>query len=83
MLASKPILDSNNLIKDPVELSGCGILVKPDNAQAIVDGILQLVQMSPTGRANMGERGKQFVAQNHSIKKLAMDYFALFETETA
>jgi len=83
MLASKPILDSNNLIKDPVELSGCGILVKPDNAQAIVDGILQLVQMSPTERANMGERGKQFVAQNHSIKKLAMDYFELFETAKA
>jgi len=78
MLAEKPILDSNNLIKDPVELSGCGIIVQPDSAQAIVDGILKLYALSPEEQKQMGAKGRQYVLHNHSIKNLAEQYAALF-----
>jgi hypothetical protein len=46
ILSSKPILDSNNLKKDPVELSGCGIIVQPESASAIVKGVFDMYSMS-------------------------------------
>jgi len=78
MLAEKPILDSNNFIKDPVELSGCGIIVKPDNAQAIVDGILNIYAMTEEERKEMGMKGSQYVLHNHSMQHLALSYTHLF-----
>jgi glycosyltransferase involved in cell wall biosynthesis len=79
MLASKPILDSNNLIKDPVELSGCGIIVKPDSAEAIKDGIVELFEIGADERRDMGARGKEFVKNNHNIQFLSNEYIKLFE----
>ncbi len=79
MLASKPILDSNNLIKDPVELSGCGIIVKPDSAEAIKDGIVELFEIGADERRDMGGRGKEFVKNNHNIQFLSNEYIKLFE----
>ena len=78
MLAEKPIVDSNNFIKDPVELSGCGIIVKPDNAQAIVDGILKIDAMTAEEKKEMGMKGSQYVLHNHSMKHLAETYAQLF-----
>ena len=78
MLAEKPIIDSNNFIKDPVELSGCGVIVKPDSAQAIVDGIIEMFSMSEEERKVMGAKGSKYVLHNHSIKHLAEAYATLF-----
>ena len=79
MLASKPVLDSNNLIKDPVELSGCGLIVKPDSSEAIRDGILLLHSLGNEKLTEMGEKGRQFVKLNHSITFLSNEYVKLFE----
>jgi glycosyltransferase involved in cell wall biosynthesis len=79
MLASKPILDSNNLIKDPVELSGCGIIVKPDSAEAIRDGIIEFFEMGSEIREELGARGKEFVKNSHNIQFLSNEYMKLFE----
>jgi hypothetical protein len=79
MLASKPVLDSNNFIKDPVELSGCGIIVKPDSSEAIRDGILHLHSLGKDKLVEMGEKGKEFVKLNHSITFLSNEYVKLFE----
>lgn len=78
MLAAKPILDSNNYIKDPVELSGCGIIVKPDSAEAIADGILKFHEMSKNERNEMGQKGREYVLKHHNIKLLAEKYATLF-----
>lgn len=78
MLAEKPILDSNNHIKDPVEMSGCGIIVEPDSAEAIRDGALMLYKMSKAERHEMGKKGKEYLLTNHSLEKLADDYIKLF-----
>ena len=79
MLAKKPILDSNNYIKDPVELSGCGVIVKPDNTQAIIKGILKLYNMSEQERIKMGLKGYNYVKKNHNIKFLSNKYIELFK----
>ncbi len=79
MLAAKPILDSNNLIKDPVELSGCGIIVKPDSAESIKDGIIELFELGPNKLKEIGLKGREFVKVNHNIKYLSDKYISLFE----
>lgn len=78
MLAGKPVLDSNNLIKDPVELSGCGVIVKPDSATAIVDGILTLKSMSKKDLETLGMKGREYALRFHSIKALSDQYAKLF-----
>ena len=80
MLAGKPILDSNNLIKDPVELSGCGIIVEPDSSEAIVTGIVELFEMSDGQRLDMGQLGHEYVKKHHSIEHLSNEYMKLFES---
>jgi hypothetical protein len=79
MLAGKPVLDSNNYIKDPVELSGCGLIVAPDSADTIVEGIHHFFNLSPHERSIMGEKGRDYVRVNHNITHLSNLYVNLFE----
>ena len=79
MLASKPILDSNNLIKDPVELSNCGIIVKPDSAEAIKNGILELFSKDKNELSEMGQKGRNYAKEKHNITHLSNQYIKLFE----
>jgi glycosyltransferase involved in cell wall biosynthesis len=79
MLAGKPILDSNNLIKDPVELSNCGIIVKPDSAEGIKNGILELFSKDKKELYKMGQKGRDYVKVNHNITHLSNQYIELFE----
>ena len=79
MLAEKPILDSSNKIKDPVELSGCGIIVQPDSADAIARGLIELYEMGAESRLELGKKGKKYLLENHSIKNLAYKYIELFK----
>lgn len=78
MLAAKPILVSSNLIKDPVELSGCGIIVEPDNAKAIADGVLKLFSLSPEERKEIGQKGHDYVLKYHNLTYLSEKYEKLF-----
>ncbi len=77
MLANKPILDANNMIKDPVELSGFGIIVKPDSAKAVAEGVLIFYNMPEKERAAMGSLGLSYVKEKHSIQNLASDYLKI------
>ncbi len=79
MLAKKPILDSNNYIKDPVELSGGGIIVKPESAEAIKEGILKLHNMSSDERNIIGIKGYNYVKEYHNIEYLSKKYIDIFK----
>jgi glycosyltransferase involved in cell wall biosynthesis len=78
MLASKPILVSGQLLGDPVEKCGCGIKVEPESSDNISEGILRLKNMTPAQRKEMGEKGRTYVLNNHSIAHLAGLYMDLF-----
>lgn len=78
MLAGKPVLVSSKRIKDPVELSGCGIIVKPDDASAIANGILELYEMTPRERQELGARGREYVLKYHNFTYLSRQYESLF-----
>lgn len=78
MLASKPVLVSSNRIKDPVELSDCGLIVEPDSAQAIKNGIEQLLLLPEDKLKEMGNRGRQYVLKFHNLGYLSDQYSKLF-----
>lgn len=78
MLAGKPILESSNFIKSPAELSGCSIQVKPENAEAIVEGIFELLKMNSRELQELGERGYTYVKKYHNFDYLSTNYLKLF-----
>lgn len=78
MLAKKPILESSNLIKDPVELSNCGIIVKPENAEEIKSGILTFTSLSTNEMNKFGQKGYNYVKKYHSFDYLSNKYENLF-----
>lgn len=78
MLAKKPVISSSNKIKDPVELSGCGYVVEPENADAIVSAILQLSEMNEKERSRMGLKGYYYVQKKHNFDYLSRLYLQLF-----
>ena len=79
MFAKKPILESSELIKDQVELSGCGIIVKPESVQAIIDGVLSFYAMQNSQRDELGLKGYEFVKEFHDYSFLSDEYIKLFE----
>lgn len=78
MLAKKPILESSEYIKDQVELSGCGIIVKPESTEEIVKGIMQLYKMNKEERAALGQKGYDFVKKYHNFYFLSNLYEKIF-----
>lgn len=78
MLAKKPVLVSSNKIKDPVELSNCGIIVKPESAEAIKCGILELFNLSTEEMNKFGDNGYNYVKKYHNFNFLSEAYLKLF-----
>ena len=78
MLAKKVILESSNLVKDPVELSGCGIIVKPESAKEIVKAILKLYDMKTEDKNNFAVKGFEYVTKYHNYKYLSNLYLEIF-----
>ena len=78
MLAKKPILESSNKINSPAELSGCGLHVRPEDAKAIAEGILELKKLCSKDLEKMGESGYQYVLKFHNFEYLSDHYLKLF-----
>ncbi len=78
MLSKKPVLVSSRKIKDPVELSGCGIIVKPESAKAIADGILKLYNLPKEELKKMGNKGYNYVKKYHNFEYLSNKYIEIF-----
>ena len=78
MLAKKPILESSMLIKDPVELSNCGLIVAPEKASEIVNGILELQNLSTEQLYKFGLNGFNYVKKYHNFEYLSQQYSKLF-----
>ena len=71
MMAGRAVLHSVEAGNDPVAEAGCGVTVAPQDARAVADGLLKLMQLAPTARAVMGERGRAYVLARHTYPVLA------------
>jgi len=56
---------------NPIEASGGGITIQPENAEEIVMAIKKIIALSPEERKSMGEKALEFVKDNYDIKVLA------------
>ena len=71
MMASRPVLHSVEAGNDPVAEAGCGVTVAPEDTNAVVAGLLKMMNLAPTARAVMGQRGREFVLRRHTYPVLA------------
>jgi len=71
MMAGKPVLMAIDAGNDPVREAGCGLTVKPEDSQAIAQGICNLLDLSDEERKSMGQRGQKFIIGNHTFPVLA------------
>ncbi len=79
MLSKKPVISSSNMISDPVELSGCGYVVKPESGQAIKEGILKIYNLTDTEKKELGDKGYKYVKEYHNFEYLSSLYTNLFK----
>ena len=66
-----------------VEASGAGIVVKPDDAQALADGALELARMPDEALAAMGARGRAFYEKELSAAKGTLATLAVLDAAVA
>jgi len=74
MMAGRPVLMAIDAGNDPVSEAGCGLTVKPEDPQAVVNGIRYLLDLSEDVRKSMGQRGRMFVMANHTYPVLAKSF---------
>ena len=79
MVAAKPIIMAIHAGNDPVTDVGCGITIVPGNALAIREAFIQLSEMTPEARKNMGERGRQFILAEQTYSVLAQRFIEIIE----
>jgi glycosyltransferase involved in cell wall biosynthesis len=71
LAGGRPIIFFGRSTYDPVRAAGAGYSVPPDDPVRIADAIEQLLALGPSKRRAMGERGRAYMLEHHSIPKLA------------
>ena len=74
MLAAKPVLNGVRSAGNPLDLSGCGLTLPPENAAALAEGIETLRRMTPQQRAQIGQKGRDYVVAHHDYRVLAKEF---------
>jgi glycosyltransferase involved in cell wall biosynthesis len=74
MMAGKPIIQAINAGNNVVKEVGCGIDIEPENPDAIVKAIQELLSLSPGELKQKGENGRQFVVKHHDYHVLARQF---------
>lgn len=68
---ARPVVFGGKSLNNPVAEASAGLVVPPEDAQAMADALTQLAAMTAEQRAEMGRNGREFVATNHDTEKLA------------
>lgn len=70
MAGGRPIIFAVEAANNPVAEAGAGVTVPPDDPWALAGAIRDLAAMPPEERQAMGQRGRQWVGENHSMGAL-------------
>ena len=81
MMSGKPILYAVDAPNDYIKEYSCGVSVKAEDAGALADGINQILSLSESERAQMGERGRNAVMEHFNYEKLAAKFAELFKKQ--
>ena len=77
MLSGKPIVASYSGYRSMINEAGCGSFVPAGNVLDLKNEILRFYCMSPTERREIGTRGRLWLLEHRSYKKLAADYLEI------
>jgi glycosyltransferase involved in cell wall biosynthesis len=73
-MAGKPVILSSNAQGDIVSSSGCGMVVPPENPQALAEAIAAMAAKDPAELKEMGERGRREFFASYTLPALAARY---------
>lgn len=74
MMAGKPVISGVEAANDDVSEAGCGIKVEAGSAEAIVEAVKRLADMTEDERLQMGEDGRKWVLKNAEYHELAQKF---------
>ena len=73
----KPVVMAGNPQNNIVEEANAGIVVEPENPEALAEAIIGISQLPKEKREELGKNGRRYVEQHHSTKILAEKLEAL------
>jgi glycosyltransferase involved in cell wall biosynthesis len=56
------------------EMAAAGVVVRPGHPRGIADAVLRLLQLSPTERRALGEKGRDYVLRHHTKRGVVRDH---------
>jgi glycosyltransferase involved in cell wall biosynthesis len=79
MAMSRPVIvGADGEAQDLVAAAGAGLIIAPENSQALAGAIVQLADDPALGQ-ELGRRGREWVETNHDRRHLAHDLLAAIE----
>lgn len=78
MMAAKPIIASYNGYRSMVNEANCGIFIPVNSVPALQEAIYYYECMTPEQLREIGSRGRVWLIENRPYKKIAKDYYQLF-----
>ena len=79
MAAERPVVFACESAYNPVEMSGAGLTVPPDDPERLAGAFLELAGMPPDELVAMGSAGRSFVAVEHDLAHLGDLFAAVIE----
>ncbi|PKP62046.1 glycosyltransferase WbuB [Candidatus Atribacteria bacterium HGW-Atribacteria-1] len=71
LASGKPIIMSAEATNNIVQDAEAGIVVEPDNPEALAQGIVKIQEMVPEERQKLGANGRAYVEKYHNTRVLA------------
>lgn len=85
MASGRPLLassDGNSSVENVVHTAGCGLCVRPGNAEELAGAVLNLYH-DPSLREAMGRRGRKYAEENYSKQTAVVRYNDLLQKVAA
>jgi glycosyltransferase involved in cell wall biosynthesis len=79
MAAERPVVFACESAYDPVQATGAGLAVRPDDPERLAGAFLELAGATPEARAAMGSAGRSYVAREHNFEHLGETLNAVIE----
>jgi len=82
LLVGKPVLFAGNVLNNIIDNANAGITVEPENAEAMANGINELLNLSTEDKERIKESSYKYLVENHDIKKLANKFLDICQLNT-
>ena len=77
MISNKPIVASYSGYPSMINEAGCGFFIPAEDTQSLVEKIKEMSLMTEYQRNAIGTKGRDWLLENRTYKKLADDYLRL------